>query len=450
MDDYSAHGLGPSVIWEYWDNGQGGSDLAVHYSEGNNTGAGSHLQHQPFINSATDRGRWMQIVLHVKAATKTNAGISNNDGLIETYRRWDGETGYARLHQVTDANIAPPATGPNGWQAGYFMGWSNPGFTKQTQTDFYIDDIEFADAMNLNASASSSSAVATSSSSSSVSSSRSSSTNTSASSNSSTTSKSSTNSSVSSSSVSGTNGQLKFTPWMLLDADSGTDLGGNMLPTTEKVAFGSKAWKTTATQGADEWAMGGGTYFPSALKKGQSLQAQWSVFFPTDFDWYAGGGGRLKFFRIRTEPAAGGNSGYHDIYINTLGLGGGSSDDGKLVNIFEGLQAWHDTSEIMTKGEWNTFELRVDFDDVSFSQGGKGRTQLWRKKYNQMVLVLDVKTDPTLASATDVAPFFYIFTYWNGGAPKTQSMYIDRIVFETDLTRLVETDTAGNKIIGGL
>lgn len=148
MDDYSAHGKGPSVIWEYWDNGQGGSDIAVHYSEGNNTGAGPHLQFQPFINASTDKGRWMQLVLHVKAATKTNSGASNNDGLIETYRKWNGDSGYVRLHQVTDANIAPPVTGPLGWQAGYFMGWSNPGFS--AQTDFYIDDIEFADTMNLN------------------------------------------------------------------------------------------------------------------------------------------------------------------------------------------------------------------------------------------------------------------------------------------------------------
>ncbi len=426
MDDYSAHGKGPSVIWEYWDNGQGGSDLAVHYSEGNNTGAGPHLQFQPFINSATDKGRWMQLVLHVKAATKT-AGISNNDGLIETYRRWDGDAAYVRLHQVTQANIAPAATGPNGWQAGYFMGWSNPGFP--AQTDFYVDDVEFADSMDLSGGNNASSAPASSSSSS---------------------QSSTVGSSSSSSSLASSTGQLQFTPWMLLDADSGSNLGGNMVPTTEKVAFGNKAWKTTATQGADEWAMGGGTYFPSALKKGQSLQAQWSVFFPTTFDWYAGGGGRLKFFRIRTEPANGGNSGYHDIYINTLGLGGGASEDGKLANIFEGVQSWHNTTEFMTKGEWNTFEMRVDFDNVAFNQGGKGRTRVWRKKNNQMQLILDVKSDPTLVNATDVAPFFYIFTYWNGGAPKTQSMYIDRIVFETDLTRLVQTDGAGNKIIGGL
>lgn len=187
MDDYSAHGMGPSVIWEYWDNGKGGSDLAVHYSEGNKTGAGPHLQLKPFIDSTTDKGRWMQIVLHVKAATINNAGTSNNDGLIETYRKWDGDSAYVKLHQVTQVNIAPPATGPNGWKAGYFMGWSNPGF--RAQTDFYIDDIEFADAMNVNISTSSSSTTSNSS-------------NSSSSKNSSSSSSSSKNSSSSNTSIS--------------------------------------------------------------------------------------------------------------------------------------------------------------------------------------------------------------------------------------------------------
>jgi hypothetical protein len=89
----------------------------------------------------------MQVVLHVRAATRNGAGASNNDGLIETYRKWDGESTYTQLHQVTDVNIAPPATGPFGWAAGYFMGWSNPGF--DVQTDFYIDDLEISDSMDL-------------------------------------------------------------------------------------------------------------------------------------------------------------------------------------------------------------------------------------------------------------------------------------------------------------
>ncbi|MEN9491887.1 MAG: hypothetical protein RJA63_2336 [Pseudomonadota bacterium] len=239
---------------------------------------------------------------------------------------------------------------------------------------------------------------------------------------------------------------------MLLEADKGDTNFGTI--STERVAFGSKAWKTTATAGATEWAMGGGANFPTSLGKGQSVHAQWSVYFPADFDWYACGGGRLKFFRIRTEPAGGGNRGYLDLYLKTLCLGIPASEDGELTYIFEGNSGtgkwWYDTGEVMQKGVWETFEIQVDFDDVPKSQGGTGRVRVWRKKGNQMALILDLQDGRTLASATDYAPFFYIFTYWNGGAPKTQSMYIDRVVIEKDMSKLVETDAAGNKIIGGL
>lgn len=145
MDDYSAHGDGPSVVWEYWDNGKGGSELAVHYSAGQYTGCGEHKAFTPFINTATDKGRWMQIVLHVKAASARGKG----DGLIETYRRWENESTYTNIQRVTGADIAPsPAAGqPQGWQGGYFMGWSNPGF--DVQTDFYIDNVEVADYMDI-------------------------------------------------------------------------------------------------------------------------------------------------------------------------------------------------------------------------------------------------------------------------------------------------------------
>ncbi|MBK9615924.1 MAG: hypothetical protein IPO35_10545 [Uliginosibacterium sp.] len=104
----------------------------------------------------------------------------------------------------------------------------------------------------------------------------------------------------------------------------------------------------------------------------------------------------------------------------------------------------------MQRGAWETFEIQVDFDNVPKSQGGTGRVRAWRKKGNQMVLFLDLQDVRTLKTAASYAPFFYIFTYWNGGVPKTQSMYIDRVVIEKDMSKLVETDAAGNKIIGGL
>lgn len=160
MDDYSYHGLGPTLVWVFWDDGNRGSVLAIHYNPGaspddlqkgtiaNNSVTGPSLQNQPFISVPRDRGRWMEIVLHAKAASAPRKA----DGLIETYRRWAGETNFTRLHYVPDADIAmPPASlrpEYQGWKAGYFMGWSNPGY--DVPTSFYIDDVEMKSTMDLN------------------------------------------------------------------------------------------------------------------------------------------------------------------------------------------------------------------------------------------------------------------------------------------------------------
>lgn len=136
MDDYSSKGAGPTVIWEFWNNGSGGSNLAYHYSPGGYKTANAHKQHTSFIRYPQDQGRWMQIVLEVHAASRAGA----NDGVIRTYRRWENESNFTRLHEDRAADIAIPSSGPRGWKAGYLMGWSNPGYSEQTE--FLVDDFK--------------------------------------------------------------------------------------------------------------------------------------------------------------------------------------------------------------------------------------------------------------------------------------------------------------------
>lgn len=138
MDGYSSKGAGPSVIWEFWHDGAGGSKLAYHYSEGGYQTANSHKQHKPFISYPDDQGRWMQIVMHVEAASKAYA----NDGVIQLYRRWSNESDFTLFHDDRKADIAPPDDGPHGWKAGYLMGWSNPGYSEHTE--WLLDDLKFS------------------------------------------------------------------------------------------------------------------------------------------------------------------------------------------------------------------------------------------------------------------------------------------------------------------
>lgn len=144
MDGYSYQGMGPTVVWVFWGSEDIplSSDLAVHYNPGampgnseNTSVTSESKQLQPFITVPQDRGRWMHIVCYAKASTARGS----NDGVIETYRKWEGETAYTRLHRVDDADMPSPANGPNGWKKGYLMGWSNPGY--DDPTNFYIDDM---------------------------------------------------------------------------------------------------------------------------------------------------------------------------------------------------------------------------------------------------------------------------------------------------------------------
>jgi len=133
MDGYSQKGDGPTIAWEFWNDGKNGSKLAVHFSEGGHRSCGGHKQHKPFVSLA-DRGRWMEMVLHVKAATSR----TSKDGVIQTWRRWDGEKAFTKLHEILDANIAAPPGGPDGWERGYVMGWSNPNYDEETV--WQVDD----------------------------------------------------------------------------------------------------------------------------------------------------------------------------------------------------------------------------------------------------------------------------------------------------------------------
>ena len=138
MDDYEGRGDGSTVAWEFWSDGNSGSRLAVHYSKGRNTYMGSHQQHFSFIKYPDDQGRWMQIVVRLKAPTTS----SSNDGLIELYRRWESESEFTLYHQLENAEFKYPTNGPQGWNGGYFMGWSNPGY--EQNTEWIMDDVVFS------------------------------------------------------------------------------------------------------------------------------------------------------------------------------------------------------------------------------------------------------------------------------------------------------------------
>ncbi|MEX2475911.1 hypothetical protein [Marinobacter sp.] len=137
MDDYSSKGLGPTIAWEFWGTGGGSSNLAFHYSEGGYEVLGGHKQYTDFISVPSDRGRWMELTIHIKASSSG----SSSDGVIELWRRWESESPDDRelLHRTREAVLPFPSGGPNGWAAGYFMGWANAAYSQDTE--WLIDHI---------------------------------------------------------------------------------------------------------------------------------------------------------------------------------------------------------------------------------------------------------------------------------------------------------------------
>lgn len=137
MDGYSDKGEGATIAWEFWGESDGSSRLAFHHSQGSFNILGGHEGHYNFISVPEDQGRWMEITIHAKASTYGQS----NDGVIELWRRWQNESPNQRklIHQKKDAILPIPTQGPQGWNAGYFMGWANAAYAQDTE--WLIDHI---------------------------------------------------------------------------------------------------------------------------------------------------------------------------------------------------------------------------------------------------------------------------------------------------------------------
>src|SRR5690606_19005850 len=90
-----------------------------------------------------------------------------------------------------------------------------------------------------------------------------------------------------------------------IDSDSNDDV-------TDVVAYsGTRSWRLDINQGSTG-GMGGIYYFPDNLVRGDECWVRLRCYWPDGFDYTASS--RLKFLRLHTQPAAGGNRGYNDIY----------------------------------------------------------------------------------------------------------------------------------------
>ncbi|MCP4256812.1 MAG: hypothetical protein GY774_04695, partial [Planctomycetes bacterium] len=94
-------------------------------------------QKTAFITVPDDRGRWMQCVHRLK--TGSAEGVA--DGIIQLYRRWEGESSFTMIHDMQDAENQWNGAGV-GYEQGYIMGWANDPYTEDTE--WLMDNFEMA------------------------------------------------------------------------------------------------------------------------------------------------------------------------------------------------------------------------------------------------------------------------------------------------------------------
>jgi len=208
-------------------------------------------------------------------------------------------------------------------------------------------------------------------------------------------------------------------------------------------ANGSNACKQSINAketGFGKW--GGIINLPTKLSNGDELWIRVRTFMPKGFNYNSTtGGNRLKFLRVKTMTTSGGNVGYNDWYINP------SSNKTPFSFIYEGRQdlAWNHVGTNKDKiklGQWETYEYYIKFDTRSVKEGGTGRMRAWKNGN----LMSDMTDRVTLKNSDNIASALYIFTYWNGGSPKSQNMLIDDIVVTNQ--KPSNRDKSGNPYIG--
>jgi hypothetical protein len=109
----------------FWPQGDGYSLVQADWDLGGGPGPNGAIARN-FISSS-DRGNWMNVKIHIIAATSAAPG---------TLQIWKNGTLV-----IDNSGIVKNYSGskPNAYRYGYFLGWSNSGFN--TETNFFIDNL---------------------------------------------------------------------------------------------------------------------------------------------------------------------------------------------------------------------------------------------------------------------------------------------------------------------
>lgn len=217
---------------------------------------------------------------------------------------------------------------------------------------------------------------------------------------------------------------------------------GHSVYANDVVYEGPYSARLTIEKGKTGWGWWGGLVeHPKELKAGDEVWLRVRTFFPAGFDYFSyAEGNRLKFLRVHTAHGkTKAHEGYNDVLIDM------KSSPNAFIFGFEGQNWWKGIapkSKLPAFDTWETYELYIKFHPIAKASGGEAVIRFWQNGE----LLGEINDRKTLVSMNSVATRSLLFTYWNGGAPKTQSMWVDDIVVTSD--RPGGKDAHGNSFIG--
>lgn len=214
----------------------------------------------------------------------------------------------------------------------------------------------------------------------------------------------------------------------------------SIVSNTQKYLGIGNSVKNSITNGDTGFGTWGGVLnFPrGVITKGSEIWIRVRTYWPAGFNYDStSSGSRLKFLGVKVKSLSGQNDGHNDIYINPR-TGPNAGQTAPFVFISEAVnnQAWSpfgtwdgygNGGDSIQFDVWETYECYMYLDDLPVGAGGTGIVRLWKNGE-----LLDENNVQTLVNSTDYLDQFLLFTYWNGGSPQTQDMYIDDLVIMTE------------------
>lgn len=220
------------------------------------------------------------------------------------------------------------------------------------------------------------------------------------------------------------------------------DWGANTIFSNTEVYSGSTSGRMrvlTSDSDGGTFNWGGIINFGNSLFQGDELWVRFRMFLPVGFIPYTtGGGGHVKFIRLKTFTSGGANGGLIDYYWDA----NGADWVYKYIKEFDPNQ-WTYFAPTSTYdhiyGEWATFNLYYRFHATE----SQSIVRFWRND----VLMLDANLQ-TLTNSTDYVTEMYVGTYWNGTVPQNQNAYIDDVILSSDIADTETESGSGYQWIG--